>query len=181
MSFPMKIVMIGDPQQSRLLEFIGEVFRGDFTLIPGPDFAFKVMNIGGNTLNFQVYQLSKDPTVKNERSRYYYGALGAVISIDVTQPSSFESIPSWLEEIWTYNGKETMIPIVIVGLNIHERAKIHESISDNTIEIFVREKNEKHNARIQYIPVNERTGENVAKIWEYLGKWYINYLRQFES
>jgi len=177
----MKIVMIGEPQQSRLLEFIGGVFRGDFTLIPGPDFAVKVMNIAGNTFNFLIFQLSKDPIVKKERSRYYYGALGAIIGLDVTQPASFESIPLWLEEIWTYNGKGTTIPIVIVGLNIHERPKIRESISDDDINIFVSEMNEKYNAIISYIPVNERTGENVTQIWEYLGKWYINNLQQSES
>ncbi len=180
MSFPMKIVMIGDPKKPDLLEYYGEVFRGDFKLIEGPEFVFKVMNVGGNTINFQVWQLAEDPSFKTERSRYYYGALGAIIVFDVTKLESYRAIPSWLEEIWAYNGKGKMIPIVIVGINIHKRAEVSASISDEGVEAFTEELRRKNKAPINYVPVDKHTGENVSQIWESLGKWYIDYLQQFE-
>ncbi len=181
MSFPMKIVMIGDPIKSDILEFYGKVFRSDFTLIEGPDFAFKVMNIGGNTFNFQVWQLPEDPSFKIERSRYYYGALGAIIVFNVNNLESYRKIPSWLEEIWTHNGMGKTIPIVLVGIKIHERTNISESISDEDTSSFTNEINQKQQANITYIPVDEHTGENVAQIWENLGNWFIEHLQQLES
>lgn len=180
MSFPMKIVMIGDPKKSDILEYYGEVFRGDFKLIEGPEFVFKVINVQGNTINFQVWQLSEDSSFKTERSRYYYGALGAIIVFDVTKLDTYRAIPSWLEEIWAHNGKGKMIPIVIVGINIHKRDVISASISDEGAEAFTEEIRERNQAPIKYIPIDERTGENVSQIWENLGNWYIDYLQQFE-
>ena len=177
----MKIVMIGDPKKSDILEYYGKVFRGDFKFIEGPEFVFKVMNIRGNTINFQVWQLSEDPNLKTERSRYYYGALGAIIVFDVTKLESYRGIPSFLEEIWEHNGKGKMIPIVIVGTNIHKRAEVSTSISDEGAEAFAEEIRKKNEAPIKYIPVDEHTGENVSQIWENIGNWYIDYLQKFES
>lgn len=179
MSFPMKIIMIGDPKKKEILKFYGEVYRSDFTLLE-VDFAFKVMNIGGNTFNFQVWQLSLDPEFKMERNRYYYGALGAIIIYDVTKLEDYRNIPLWLEEIWKHNGMGKTIPIVIAGINAHEGTKTDESISDAEIREFVEEINLKQKAIINYISVDERTGENVAQIWECLGSWYVDYLKQLE-
>lgn len=180
MSFPMKIVMVGDLKKAEILKFYGEVYRSDFTLIGG-DFAFKIMNIGGNTFQFQVWQLSLDPTFRVERRRYYYGALGAIIVFDVLNLESFHNFPSWLKEIWHYNGLEKSIPIVIVGINVHERVNTSDYVTDEEVHNFVNEINRKHQAYINYIAIDERTGENVAQIWDTLGKWYIKYLQQLES
>ncbi len=180
MSFPMKIIMIGDVKKAEILKFYGEIYKSDFTLIEG-DFAFKIMNIGGNTFHFQVWQLSLDPRFRIERRRYYYGALGAIIVFDILNIESFHDIPSCLNEIWRYNGLEKTIPIVIVGINIHERVNTSGYITDEEIHNFSNEMNRKHQAHIKYIAIDERTGENVAQIWETFGKWYIEYLQQLES
>ncbi|MFX0122545.1 MAG: hypothetical protein ACFFAE_02850 [Candidatus Hodarchaeota archaeon] len=180
MSFPMKIILIDDHKKGEILRFYGEIYRSDFTLIEG-DFVFKIMNIGGNTFQFQIWQLSLDPTFKVERRRHYYGALGAIIVFDVINLESFRDIPLWLEEIWRFNGLERTIPIVIVGTNIHGRANTNECITDEEIHNFIDEANQKYQTHIKYIAIDERTGENVARIWEYLGKWYLKYLQQLES
>jgi GTPase SAR1 family protein len=176
----MKIIMIGDTKKAEILKFYGEVYKSDFTLIEG-DFAFKIMNIGGNTFHFQVWQLSLDPSFRVERRRYYYGALGAIIIFDVLRLESFHYFPSWIKEIWRYTGLENSIPIVIVGVNTHERKKGNEYITDEKIHNFSSEMNRKYQAHITYITVDERTGENIAQIWETLGKWYLNYLQRLES
>jgi len=176
----MKIIMIGDAKKTEILKFYGEIYKSDFTLIEG-DLAFKIMNIGGNTFHFQVWQLSLDPTFRDERRRYYYGALGAIIVFDVLRLESYHYFPSWIKEIWRYNGLEKRIPIIIVGINIHEREKTSEHITDEELHNFANEINRKNQAYISYITIDERTGENVAQIWETLGKWYHKYLQQLES
>ncbi|MFX0210376.1 MAG: hypothetical protein ACFFDT_30635 [Candidatus Hodarchaeota archaeon] len=180
MSFPMKIIMIGDIKKAEILKFYGEIYKSDFTLIEG-DFVFKIMNIGGNTFHFQVWQLSLDPSFRVERRRYYYGALGAIIIFDVLRLESFHYFPSWIKEIWRYNGLENYIPIVIVGVNTHERKTTGKHITDEEIHEFSSDMNRKHQAYITYIAVDERTGENIAQIWETLGKWYLKYLQRLES
>ncbi|MFX1283569.1 MAG: hypothetical protein ACFFB5_07935 [Promethearchaeota archaeon] len=181
MSFPMKIVLIGDQRKSEILQYYGDVYRSDITFIAVVDLAFKAMNIGGNTFNFQVWQLSLDPSYESERRRYYYGALGTIIVLDVNNLEDYQNIPLLLEEIWTYNGIGKVIPIVIAGINIQERKKISDHITDEEIKRFVNEINGKHQASIEYIPIDERTGGNIAQIWEKFGEWYIRYLQQFES
>lgn len=64
MSFPMKVVLIGNSRKSEILQYYGDVYRSDITFIAVADLAFKVMNIGGNLFNFQVWQLSEDPDFK---------------------------------------------------------------------------------------------------------------------
>lgn len=179
MSFPMKVVLIGNSRKSEILQYYGDVYRSDITFIAVADLAFKVMNIGGNMFNFQVWQLSEDPDFKMERSRYYYGALGAIIVFDVTNLESFQNISSWLDEIWSYNGMGKAIPIVISGISISDRPNARESVSDEEVVNFTNEINQKYLTSITYIPVDEYTGENVAQIWETLGIWYIRYLQQF--
>ncbi len=180
MSFPMKIVLIGDYRKSEILQYYGDIYRSNITFIAVADLAFKVMNIGGNTFNFQVWQLSEDPDFELERRRYHYGALGAIVVFDVTT-ESFQNIISWLNEIWSYNGMEKTIPIVIAGINIRKRSNVQKPISDEEVWKFTKEVNQKYQANIIYIPVDEYTGENVAQIWETLGEWYVRYLQQLES
>ena len=176
----MKIIMIGDVKKAEILKFYGEVYKSNFALIEG-DLAFKIMNIGGNTFHFQIWQLSLDPTFRVERRRYYYGALGAIIVFDVLRLESYHYFPSWIKEIWRYNGLEKRIPIIIVGINIHERENTSEYITDEELHHFTNEMNMKNQSYISYIAIDERTGENVAQIWETLGKWYHKYLQQLES
>jgi len=161
----------------------------------GADYALKAMKIRGNSFSFQIWDLAGQPRFGTVRSVYYYGALGGIVVFDVSNLRSFQEIPFWIEEIWTNNGKGK-VPIVIVGANTYGRKGILMSlmkklgfkrdhyvrkkgdinVSDEEARVFTHELSEKHKAYIKYVRVDLRTGRNVDRTLESLGKMYLDYI-----
>jgi small GTP-binding protein len=114
-----KVVCVGDPacgKTSLINQFTKGVFKKEYKLTIGCDFFVKSVRLpDGELMKLRLWDIGGDERFGYLHSIYYKGVEGAVILYDLTNPSSFENIPNWIEQINKYSQQEPQIPIILVG------------------------------------------------------------------
>ncbi|MFW9991740.1 MAG: hypothetical protein ACFFD4_06745 [Candidatus Odinarchaeota archaeon] len=172
-----KIVILGDPKKDLLNKFFNRIFNENTAFALGLTCCVIDKVVEGTTIRFQVFSLDTRKILKSKKSDvhelYIHRALGGMVVFDACNPESYQEIPSWIDELWknTAIGK---IPIVITSVNGYERNKATAFITDEEAHLYAKKLREKHGISIDYIPVDERTGENIDLVLETLGKIILN-------
>lgn len=88
----------------------------------GTDLSRKTVQINGEEVLFQIWDLSGQQAFRSIRSNFLKGAKGAIIVYDISSRRSFSKINDWLQEVISIVGK---IPVVLVGNKLDLREGIH--------------------------------------------------------
>ncbi|MFW9994183.1 MAG: Rab family GTPase [Candidatus Odinarchaeota archaeon] len=182
-TFLMKIILAGDGavgKTSLRERYLGRGFTGQYLKTIGADFALKKETIGDEDLKFQIWDLAGQQRFQNVRSVYYNGALGALLLFDVTRRDSFENLDLWVEEIWKNNGKG-FIPIVVLGNKYDLRDQVPDCIDENEAQNYCKELSKKTKEKgfeIEFLNTSAKTGLNVGKAFQTLGKVYFDLMKE---
>ncbi|KAK5577645.1 hypothetical protein RB653_002588 [Dictyostelium firmibasis] len=110
----LKIVFVGDTgvgKSSILLRFADDTFSESYISTIGVDFKIKTVYFEGKPIKLQIWD-----TAGQERFRvnysHYRGCHGVMVVYDVTDQTSFENVPRWLQEIERY-AREGIIKMII--------------------------------------------------------------------
>ena len=126
-----KIVLLGDGAVGKTAlrhRYLGEAFQQSYSMTIGADFAVKRVNIDGDEIVAQIWDLAGRTRFASVREVYYQGATGALLVYDITRSDTFESIPNWITELLE-NNKHKVVPMVLLGNKSDLRNKVEESIS----------------------------------------------------
>lgn len=184
--FLMKIVLIGDGAvgETALRErYLGRGFQSKYMMTIGADFALKEAEIDQRAIKFQIWDLAGQPRFGSVRSVYYLGCLGGLLLFDVTRPESFHNLDSWIEELWTNNGKG-VIPMVILGNKADLRDQFPNSVTDDQGHEFVEKlskETEPHGFKIRYLTTSAKTGLNVEAAFDMLGQVYFEFVEKAQK
>ncbi|MFW9996909.1 MAG: GTP-binding protein [Candidatus Odinarchaeota archaeon] len=180
-TFVLKMVLTGDGavgKTSLRLRYLGHGFKAQYLETIGADFALKNEDVGGKSVDFQIWDLAGQQRFQSVRSTYYYGALGALLVFDVTRRSSFDNLEPWVEEIWKHNGKG-IIPIVILGNKYDLRDQSADCVDAEEALEYVKnlsEKTKKRGFEIRFLNTSAKTGLNVPEAFQALGEVYFNFI-----
>jgi len=102
-----KLLLIGDSSVGKsclLLRYYDNSFTNNFITTIGIDFKVRtvtLLNKKGEekTLRLQIWDTAGQERFKTITTAYYRGAQGIFLIYDVTSPSSFENVTSWLTQI----------------------------------------------------------------------------------
>jgi len=97
-----KLLIIGDSGVGKsclLLRFSDVVYSETYISTIGVDFKIRTVQIDGKTVKLQIWDTAGQEKFRTITSTYYRGAHGIAIVYDVTDQTSFNHIPQWLEEI----------------------------------------------------------------------------------
>ncbi|MHA1331994.1 MAG: Rab family GTPase [Candidatus Hodarchaeales archaeon] len=111
----MKIVLACDGAVGKTTlrrRFMGEGFKVNYQATIGADFAIHEEKIGSYHVKFVIWDLAGQLHFHQVRKLFYKAAHGALIVFDITNPSSFDNIKHWINELWLHNEP---VPFVIVG------------------------------------------------------------------
>ena len=89
--FLFKIVLVGDGavgKTSIRRQYMGEGFKTDFLATMGADFAYLKTNIDGYNIEWSIWDLAGQATVRSVMKSYFKGPMGALAVYDVTRPKS---------------------------------------------------------------------------------------------
>ncbi|MFW9854900.1 MAG: Rab family GTPase [Candidatus Thorarchaeota archaeon] len=183
----MKIVLAGDGavgKTSLRRSFLGEDFSFDYQTTIGADFATHREQIANRSVKFVIWDLAGQPQFHQVRKTFYSGAHGALVVCDLTNPTSFENLKHWINELWRYNA-EGPVPFVIVGNKCDLRDLGYARISDKKIhsvtKIINEETSRKSGFGVKSITTSARTGEGVIEAFKQLAVQIIahrNYIRR---
>ncbi|MHA2366791.1 MAG: Rab family GTPase [Candidatus Hodarchaeales archaeon] len=162
----MKICIVGDGAVGKTSlrdRYLGRGFKSTYIMTVGADFSVKEEIINNEVLKFQIWDLAGQPKFDNIRKLYYKGSRGFLIVFDVTRPTSYENITTWIDEIKKYNKED--LPTVLIGNKIDIRddsnpVHITKEITEKFLPKIAQEMN---NGKIPvtYIETSAKTGDNV--------------------
>ncbi|XP_068185475.1 ras-related protein Rab-33B-like isoform X2 [Antennarius striatus] len=111
-----KIIVIGDSNVGKTCltyRFCGGTFLKNPEATIGVDFRERTLDLDGEEI--KIWDTAGQERFRSSMVEHYYRSVHAVIFVyDVTSPSSFESIPEWIEEC-SRHSVGPMVPRIIVG------------------------------------------------------------------
>jgi small GTP-binding protein len=171
-----KICLLGDGAVGKTAlreRYLGKPFTDDYKMTIGCDIVVKAIDdpeIG--QVNFQIWDLSGQPSFDGVRMAYYSGAAGGVIVFDITRAETFNNTARWTNHLWRYNGK-SKIPLIILGNKIDLRDNFPDSVHPRQGQLLAEELTKissKANFQVQYLETSALTRYNVDEAFTLLGK-----------
>jgi len=170
-----KIVLIGDEDVGK--EILRKRYFGynqDFTAFDDKGLTFAIKRVENEEVKiaFQIWDLGSKKEFDSARPYFYRDSKGAFLVFDVTNPSSFQNLPKWLEELWRRVGR---VPMIVCGnrANLREGKESKEIVRKELGSEYCRRIKEKTGIDVLYIETSEETGENIETAFEYLANAII--------
>ena len=104
---------------------MGEGFKKSYGMTIGADFS--VYKIDDYILH--IWDLAGQVRFSQILKEYYIGTVGCLIVFDITNPDSFQNVPTWIEQL-VKNNENKIVPIIIVGNKADLRESGKSSISN---------------------------------------------------
>ena len=111
-----KLILIGNSgvgKSSILQRYMKQTFEESYKCTIGVDFLMKSLEIKGKTVKLQLWDTAGQEKYKSMVASYYRGANVALVVFDITNHSSFDSLPVWIENYYK-NGPEQK-NIILIG------------------------------------------------------------------
>lgn len=154
-----KSIVVGDGgvgKTALTLRFSKDFFTEDYKMTIGVDFHVKTITIDTNEgpikAKLQLWDTGGQERFSSIRPMYYRGSLGAVLVFDLTNSSSFDHLPQWIEEVRANIKAE--IPLLLVGNKSDLFSQ--RAVSLEEINSFTR------NFNLYYMETSAKTGEGVG-------------------
>ena len=176
--------MLGDSNVGKTAlreKYLGPGFQSKYMMTIGADFALKEAKIDGRSIKFQIWDIAGQQRFNAVRSVYYLSALGAIIVFDVTKRQSFENCNKWIKEFWTNNAQKQILPVILLANNADLRDSTPDSVSIDEIQQYCKKLNERtqqYGFKVLYFDTNAKTGINISKAFDTLGRLYFDYLEK---
>ncbi|KAG5470445.1 hypothetical protein LSCM1_01689 [Leishmania martiniquensis] len=111
----MKLIVIGDSGVGKsclLHRFVEDTFSEEQTQTIGIEYGAKIIDLGGAKVKLQIWDTAGQERYKSVTRSYYRGATGCIIVYDVTNRSSYESVPQWLSDVRQLAGSDVVVMLI---------------------------------------------------------------------
>lgn len=176
--YNVKILLLGDGGVGKTAirrRFMGQGFKSTYMETIGSDFSTKSITIDHNlesiVINFQIWDLAGQPKFQNIRQLFYTGSQGLIFVFDLTRLDSLENLKLWVDEVLK-NGI-SKVPVLLIGNKIdlqEEGFTISNLEDDKKIAEFIEQKLNEGKYSVQNIRTSAKTGFNIDKAFDILGK-----------
>lgn len=114
-SYVFKIVIVGDAgvgKSNLLLRYTKSEFDSGIKPTVGVEFSSKKILVNNVNIKLQIWDTAGQEKFRSVGKQYYKGAVGVMLVYDISKRKSFESIPSWVEEVRNHAAADVVIIIV---------------------------------------------------------------------
>lgn len=119
-----KILTIGDSAVGKtclLMRYASDTFSPTFITTIGIDFKVKYADIDGKRIKMQLWDTAGQERFRAITSSYFRGAQGGVLVYDVSNPSSFQHVIGWLDDLERAGVKKECIFLVANKIDLVAR------------------------------------------------------------
>lgn len=148
-----KLLMLGDSGVGKsclMIRFTKSIFSPQMMGTTGIDMGVKEMTIHNRTVKIQIWDTAGQERFHSIARTYYQGAHGIILAYDVSDRTSFNNIPVWLEDIRKYTNS---VNILLVGNKID----LKKVVSDAEAKDFAQ------SSSIPFILTSAKNDENVQE------------------
>eukprot|EP01134_Creolimax_fragrantissima_P003616 CFRG3616T1 len=97
-----KLLLIGDSGVGKsclLMRFCEDSFTPSFITTIGIDFKVRTVELEGKKIKLQIWDTAGQERFRTITTAYYRGAMGIMLTYDVTDRASFDNLSSWVKNI----------------------------------------------------------------------------------
>ncbi len=101
-SYLFKIVTVGSSavgKTSIILRYVTGHFREQYTPTLGTDFSIKQLNVKGDKVKLQIWDMGSQDFLGHVRAGFYQGAKGVIFMYDVTRRDTLRDLAKWKKEV----------------------------------------------------------------------------------
>ena len=156
-----KIIIIGDIGVGKsciLNRYIKEEFDENYTCTVGVNLISKTIEINEKEVKLQIWDTAGQEKYRSIISSYYKGSNIAFVVFDITNKSSFDAIPNWIEAYYR-NGPDSQKNIILIGNKKDLEEK--REVSQEEAQKFSEANN------IVYFETSAKDGDNIEKVFKY--------------
>ncbi len=164
-----KICILGDQgvgKTSIKQSFFGIPFHSHYMMTMGVDFTLKEVEIKGDTIQLQLWDISGHPSVKHVRKRYIQDADGIIVVFDLTREKTFQNIVVWIKEIIVHCTKPVVLQIIGNKADLKEHLTlVQKDKIDSLIDHLHKDVIAKHFLKIGYFLCSAKTKLNIDEVF----------------
>ena len=164
-----KVCLLGDQgvgKTSIKQSFFGIPFHSHYMMTMGVDFTLKEVDIKGETIQLQLWDVSGHRSIKNVIKRYIQDADGIILVFDLTRDETFHNIIAWIKEVITTCTKSVVLLIIGNKADLKEQLTLvpkHEI--DSLINRLHKTVIAKHFLKIGYFICSAKTKLNIDEVF----------------
>jgi len=153
-----KITLLGEKnvgKTSLVYRYIENKFRDSYKATLGVNLLKKDMDVDGNGVSVQIWDLGGQESFRSLRKLYLEGANGAFVMFDLTDRKTFDKLNEWIESFKEARGEQ---PMVLIGnkSDLENQRKITDMEASN----YAKDNN------MELILTSAKTGQNVEKSFD---------------
>jgi small GTP-binding protein len=120
-SLPVKILVLGDKAVGKtalIRQLVRDEFTSRYKSTTGVDFALKEIDVDGQTVRLQLWDVAGAETTLGSIAKVYYrDTFGVLLVYDVTRPTTFDTVTAWKREIddKVALSNDEPVPVVLLG------------------------------------------------------------------
>ncbi len=169
--FIIKITLLGDKnvgKTSLVYRYIENKFRTSYKATLGVNLLKKDMEVDGNGVSAQIWDLGGQDSFKSLRKLYLEGSNGALVMFDLTNRESFERLNEWIESFRESRGDQ---PIILIGnkSDLENQRKLTDAeardyAKDNKMELVLTSAKTGQNVEEAFIKLTKRILDNISNL-----------------
>eukprot|EP00796_Vickermania_ingenoplastis_P009532 gene9533-6690_t len=158
-----KIVIIGDSgvgKSNLMSRYTTNEFSQDTQATIGVEFMTKSIRLEDREAKIQIWDTAGQERFRAISRSIYHGAKGAMVVYDITNQSSFDAIPTWLQELRVFVPATCCIFLIGNKCDLEHLRVVKKEVADR----FARENG------LSFLETSALEKTNVDKAFEWLAK-----------
>ena len=158
-----KVVIIGDSgvgKSNLMTRYTTNEFSQDTPATIGVEFMTKTTKVEGRDAKVQIWDTAGQERFRAISRSIYHGAKGAMLVYDITNQNSFDSIPTWLQELRVHVHATCSIFLIGNKCDLEHLRAVKKDVADR----FARENG------LSFLETSALEKTNVDKAFDWLVK-----------
>lgn len=161
--YTFKILLLGDGAVGKTAlvhRFVHDKFASQYLMTIGMEPYSRYETIDGVKIVYSLWDIAGQDRFKVMRQMFFRGAMGALVTFDLTREDSFKNTINWINEA---KSESPNLAFVLVGNK-------NDLVDQRVISTAKGESKAKELGAIGYIETSALTGDNVAEAFRKMGK-----------
>ena len=137
-------------------------FHADLLSTIGVDFETKKVNVDGTDILLNIWDFAGEKKFRVLLPSYVSGASGALMLYDITNPDTLIDLKDWINVITSVPNSPKTKLLIEAKIDLENQRKVSK---EDGMKLF-----KKHNFQGEILGTSAKTGENVEKAFEMLGR-----------
>jgi Ras-related protein Rab-7A len=164
-----KIIILGDSgvgKTSLMNQYVNNRFTQQYRATVGADFMAKEVTIDDRVVTLQIWDTAGQERFQSLGGAFYRGADCCVLTYDITNPKSFESLDTWREEFLMQGSPKDPenFPFVVIG-NKLDRAQTERKVNEIKAQQWC-----KAHGNILFFETSAKDTSNVEQAFQAIAK-----------